>query len=319
MTLEPDWGQEKKTAAPQGRATVALVVVVVCVLAAALLPIGRMRRTDRSKARVVASDRPEPRVSVTIDDLLANTRDFDVANGAFMRLVKASEAVGAEASREPELVIVLTWEAHGLIGNGGFECLYESAMLEEDAGFAKTIAAFETLGLDEVSKAFRSTLSWFPPPGPPSDPWKRSELVHARPREERERAYEQTRSGRKALPQKLAAYVRAHKTEIEAILTDYEERRLGLARVDLRGAVSWNVGDRPAEEFMPELLVKLAALPPGGVLELIARHPGKRLSSGDPNGPVDITTEAVLRQFCGNAGHVVLRVEPPHYWIRRRA
>jgi hypothetical protein len=257
-------------------------------------------------------------VSVTIDDLVGLPADREVCNGVFMRLATAAQALGAGVSHESEAVVVLTWEAHGLIGNGGFECLYESPMLEEDPGFARTIAAFDSLGLHEVSGAFRETLQWFPSPGPPSSPWKRSDLVHARPKKERNSAYDRTYSERKLLPQKLAAYIRAHKAELETILSDYEQRRWGLSKVDLSAAVTWDLGERPMQDAVPELLIKLNGLPQGGILLVVARHPGVKLDAGDPNAAADITTEQILRQFCGNAGHVVLRVEPPRYWIRGR-
>lgn len=256
-----------------------------------------------------------PVARVSIEDLLSKD-DREVANGAFMLLVKASQAVGAVASREPERVVVLTWEAHGLIGNGGFECLYESELPDEDPGLENTIRAFRTLGLVEVAQAIQGTLSWFPNGKIPSDP---SKAVRSIPKADRNRAYDATGDGRKALPQRLAAYVRAHRREIEDILTDYEAKRRSLEGAKLVPDSSWDIGDQPLKAVIPEFLLRLYSLPPGAILVLVANHPGDALvPESKREGKVDITTEDVLRQFCGNAGHVVVKVDPPHYWIRRR-
>src|ERR1700689_553438 len=123
----------------------------------------------------------------TIDDLLSKS-DFDIANGVEVRLEQAAEAIGARPSHEEELVVVLTWQAHGLIGNGGFESLYSSTFLDEDHGFVKTIAAFRTLGLEEVSKVFEETKGWFPGSSPPPDSEERSRVFKAVPKEQRDRA-----------------------------------------------------------------------------------------------------------------------------------
>jgi hypothetical protein len=260
-----------------------------------------------------------PRVQAKIDDILSEPKDLDVCDRVFVRLVKAIEAVGAKPSREQEFVVVLTWHASGLIGNGGFECLFESGFLDEDdPDFVRTIAAFKTLGLETAASVFVETLAWFPGSKPPRDPSARTQMVRAIQKQERSRAFDRVWEDRRALPKQLAEYIRANKAEIEAILWEYEETRETGARDPLVVDSSWDIGDRPVMEVMSELMPRLDELPPGGVLALVAHHPGDHVGPLGETGVVKITTENWIRQFCGRAGHVLARVEPPCYWIRRR-
>lgn len=256
-------------------------------------------------------------MQATIDDLLGMS-DFDLVNGVSVRLEQAAEAIGKSPSREQEFVILFTTGAAGVIGNGGFLYLFEGMFLDEDPGLAKTIAAFEALGVEDACTAFREALAHFPDGCPPDDGEERTKLYRAVPEEGRDRLDKLVWRSKETLYRQLAKYVRANKVAIEEILSDYQNRRRELEDAPFTVDTSWDVGDQPIQEIMAGLLLRLCVLPPGGVLALVAHHPGDKFGPPDEGGEVDISTEDWLRQFCGRAGHVLVRVEPPCYWIRRR-
>ena len=65
----------------------------------------------------------------------------------------------------------------------------------------------------------------------------------------------------------------------------------------------WDSGDLGCGELVLELRVRLHAMPPGGVLRLIAR---------DPGAPQD------LPAWCRMTGHTLVSQQHPVYLIRRK-
>ncbi len=75
-------------------------------------------------------------MKTTIDDLLAASSDFSLCDEVFLRLDAAVEALGVEPTGAVERTILLTWHASGVVGNGGFEYLFEGGFYENDPGCA---------------------------------------------------------------------------------------------------------------------------------------------------------------------------------------
>jgi tRNA 2-thiouridine synthesizing protein A len=69
-------------------------------------------------------------------------------------------------------------------------------------------------------------------------------------------------------------------------------------------AGSWDAGDMGCGELVFELMMQLRALAPGQVF---------RLTTRDAGAPHDIPA------WCRLTGHALVRAEPPHYLIRRKA
>lgn len=65
----------------------------------------------------------------------------------------------------------------------------------------------------------------------------------------------------------------------------------------------WDAGDIGCGELVVELRRRLAVLPVGSLLELVAR---------DPGAPDD------LPAWCRLTGHALIEARPPSYVIRRR-
>ncbi len=78
------------------------------------------------------------------------------------------------------------------------------------------------------------------------------------------------------------------------------------AHADLHGGQgvgTWDAGAMGCGELVLELRVRMAALPPGGRLRLVAR---------DPGAPED------LPAWCGMTGHTLLEASHPEYLIQRK-
>jgi tRNA 2-thiouridine synthesizing protein A len=73
---------------------------------------------------------------------------------------------------------------------------------------------------------------------------------------------------------------------------------------DNQSLSEWDAGMMGCGELILELKLRLARLPPGATLTLIARDPGV---------PED------LPAWCRMTGHRLLRTEPPEFVIERRA
>ncbi|MEW6304999.1 MAG: hypothetical protein AB1705_16105 [Verrucomicrobiota bacterium] len=65
----------------------------------------------------------------------------------------------------------------------------------------------------------------------------------------------------------------------------------------------WDAGDLPCRELVLELRLRLNPMVPGKVLLLTAR---------------DASAPAELAAWCQLTGHILLRAEPPFFWIKRK-
>jgi hypothetical protein len=103
-----------------------------------------------------------------LDKLLA-TQDAELCGMVFDRIIKR-HGINANVSdlTKEEQVVDLVMSAYGIIGNGGFQYLFEWTF-EGDPHFAKTVAAFEAIGALECAQALRDELSIFPNSKPPRD------------------------------------------------------------------------------------------------------------------------------------------------------
>jgi tRNA 2-thiouridine synthesizing protein A len=72
--------------------------------------------------------------------------------------------------------------------------------------------------------------------------------------------------------------------------------------MDIASDEVWDAGDRGCGELVLELRRRVAAMPPGGVLRLVAR---------DPGAPADIPA------WCRMTGNTLLGEDHPVYYIKR--
>jgi hypothetical protein len=75
--------------------------------------------------------------------------------------------------------VVLVVHAHGIIGNGGFQYLFEGDF-PGDPEFLHTRQAFKTIGATRASAAFEKAFALFPKSTPPADIERRLAIWQAR-------------------------------------------------------------------------------------------------------------------------------------------
>lgn len=96
-----------------------------------------------------------------LDKLFASPNDFDLINGLFSRISYECDGEDVDELRklpEPQRVVLQIWGASGIIGNGGFQYLFESGL----ADFSGIADAYDTIKSSRAAKAVRAAVSLFP-------------------------------------------------------------------------------------------------------------------------------------------------------------
>lgn len=86
-----------------------------------------------------------------LDKLFASPNDFDLINGLFSRISYECDGEDVDELRklpEPQRVVLQIWGASGIIGNGGFQYLFESGL----ADFSGIADAYDTIKLPRAAK-----------------------------------------------------------------------------------------------------------------------------------------------------------------------
>lgn len=93
----------------------------------------------------------------------------DIADEVFKRILK-KHGDGVDPSKLPKAqqTVLLVYHAHGLIGNGGFQYLFEGDF-PGDPEFLLTRQAYKTIGATSAVAAFEKAFAVFPNSTPPSD------------------------------------------------------------------------------------------------------------------------------------------------------
>lgn len=124
-------------------------------------------------------------MGMSFDELLAEDDDFNLANGVFGLIDQPYYGCfDASQYREVELPIMLVWHAKGIIGNGGFEYLFEGPW-QGDSDYSKTVAAHAAIGHAGGHKAFVNALSAFPDGLPPQDEEEKHSIYMTMPESQR--------------------------------------------------------------------------------------------------------------------------------------
>src|SRR5262249_23507411 len=120
-----------------------------------------------------------PLVRPPLEELLATADDSKLCDRMFRLILKqyGNDIDAAELS-EKECVVLLAYHAMGIIGNGGFNYLFEGNF-PGDPHFALTAAAYQAIGCAAAAKAFRQALGLFPGGRPPEDINERLRIYRA--------------------------------------------------------------------------------------------------------------------------------------------
>lgn len=237
-------------------------------------------------------------MKTTIEDLLV-LPDSQLCDAVLARIHDACDAAALEPSREEERLITFTWQADGLVSNGGVKALLASNLAEHDPGLAHTARGFATLEVHARHQALVDVVAWFGDGPIPEDAEARLRIYDRIAKAQRDRVNSAFWSSGSRYYAGLARYVREHQVQIEEILRQHEE----LARRPLVVGATWDAGDLPARDVAAGLAERLAELPAGPAFELVARDPEVHL---------------YVRSLCAMYDFALVRAEPPRFWVRRK-
>lgn len=154
-----------------------------------------------------------------IEKLLAKTDDFDLCDGVFCALTDITDRMDCAATEsDPVWTVVLVWGSAGLIENGGFCWLFESAS-REDPGFLITAVAYKTIDLPEAFAAFQAAFGLFSDHRLPADREKLFRIYLSHPEEVREAVDRQFFEINDDIPRYLAKFIRSHAEVIRKYLS----------------------------------------------------------------------------------------------------
>ncbi len=150
--------------------------------------------------------------------------DFDLCTQTYSRIIEHyGEPLNANELPESHQTVLLVEAARGIIGNGGFEYLFEGNF-EGDPGFQLTLKAFERIGCDEATDALRKALALFPDGVPIVDVDARIEFYTSRSGDIRGELdfqfWDASKVGQGDITIKLAKYIRAHEADYLKLAAD---------------------------------------------------------------------------------------------------
>jgi hypothetical protein len=152
-----------------------------------------------------------------VDALLAITDDFELCDGVFGRFADCNNEIDVDSYTEEERVVTLVWHASGIIGNGGFEYLFEG-WFTGDPGYVYTAAAFKAIGATESYGAFQRALGAFGDRYP-DDPAERDAAYHRVPEQERNAISRQFWDDDENVTAALARYIRERRVRFRELLS----------------------------------------------------------------------------------------------------
>lgn len=118
---------------------------------------------------------------------------------------------------EPCRTVLLVWSSSGVIGNGGFQFLFEHTG-DGDTGFVLHAAAYQRIGAKQCYQAFCEALALFPKNSPPKNVRRRLRIYEQSPEEAREKIDVHFHRHSDRIPQLLASYIREHQQQIREFI-----------------------------------------------------------------------------------------------------
>jgi len=156
----------------------------------------------------------------SIDELLVTTDDFDLCDGVFCAIAEVTgNRIDAANEPEPCRTVTLVWHSGGIIGNGGFQYLFEGDF-NGDPGYRITAAAYQKIGADEAYAAFCDACAIFPRGEVPADIEERLRIYAAHPEERRQAIDSRFFAADDAQKRLLAQFIRSNKDAIRRFLVD---------------------------------------------------------------------------------------------------
>lgn len=153
----------------------------------------------------------------SVRQMISDATDFDLCNGVFQRIMDSyGNVIDASALPQEHRTVMLVWHAMGIIGNGGFNYLFEG-YFPGDPHFALTAKAFHAIDCELAAKAFQRALDLFPNSQPPADIERRLRMYRRGTGETRHDIDSQFWNANHQIETCLAAYIRNHGERFESL------------------------------------------------------------------------------------------------------
>lgn len=148
--------------------------------------------------------------------------DNELVDSTFKRIIKHyGEDFDPSKIPKPQQAVVFVYHADGIIGNGGFQYLFEGDF-PGDPEFLLTRQAYKTIGASDASAAFEKAFAVFPNSTPPANINRRLRIWQSK--------YKLLDSSRdatspdsmylkasKGVMEKLKAYIKANESEFASL------------------------------------------------------------------------------------------------------
>jgi len=137
--------------------------------------------------------------------------DFELCSSVYESIISRSQKASPLATNfsEEERVVILVWYAMGVIDNGGFHYLFESA-LPGDPYYYLTLEAYKQIGCDRAVEAFEQALRLFPNRKPSTDDHERIQQYEKHAEHIRNRIDSRFWKEHDDIVKNLAKYIRAN-------------------------------------------------------------------------------------------------------------
>jgi hypothetical protein len=175
----------------------------------------------------------------SITELLRSGSDFDLCCAVVKQIVKVhGDDLDASVIPVEHRTVLLVWNATGIIGNGGFNYLFERSF-GGDPFFALTKEAFDTIGCAPAATAFRKALEMFPGGRPPTDIGRRLTIYRQGGAARRGHIDNMIWDASDQITECVANYIRAHRAQFEALASAPAKPRIFVKPPAPRQPADW--------------------------------------------------------------------------------
>lgn len=161
----------------------------------------------------------------SIRQLLDEASDCDLCSGVFTSVVDHyGDAIDASTLPDEHRVVLLVWHSLGIIGNGGFNYLFEGSF-DGDPQFLLTAKAFRDIDCRPAAEAFENAFDLFPDAKPPTDISRRLEIYGRGTGETRHEINSRFFAAMGQIEKCLAAFIRDHHEQFRSLDRTKPKRR----------------------------------------------------------------------------------------------
>jgi Domain of unknown function (DUF4375) len=157
-------------------------------------------------------------MAVGIDVILRTKDDSALCSKLYARLVEHYGGDDFDVSRcaDAHQVIILTWQATGIIDNGGFRYLFEGHF-KGDPYFERTAAGFKSINASRCAEAVQEALALFRNSMPPRNIVVREKIYLSKNESQRDAIDSKFWSESKYIGKFLASFIRENREAVDSL------------------------------------------------------------------------------------------------------